>query len=123
MKRLIVAGVLVVILTMFCVSHYFIIKNFYDDMNQKLITCLNHTQDNVNEQPVRDLTESWEKRRGIIAVFVNRTTIEEIDVSLSKLSAFCDSKSYNLYVAECNVIEDNLKKIKLYSEIQIGTVL
>ena len=119
MSRIIAAIVLISLLVGFCVSDRIIVNNTYEELNMLLLECENSAD---SKMAVKKLQEEFEKKEGLLSVYVNHDTLDEIAESVARLKSLAGISTAE-YLSECAAIKLKLEYIKKDSGINLHSVL
>lgn len=125
MKRLIAAIVLIIGLAALCIGSIITINNSSKDFAQQLATCKSAVE--VKDYTTAKnksiaLAKNWKTKRGVLSIFINHMTVEEIDEAVAQLSSFANKENEAHFLAECELLELKLTEMKEYCSISLHTL-
>ncbi|MBO5726634.1 MAG: DUF4363 family protein [Clostridia bacterium] len=125
MKRLIAAAILIIGLTALCISGIFVVSNAYENFYRDIKECQTEIK-NENYDAARTLSEAsakrWRQKRGILSIFINHGTVEQIDESITQLTSFANKENTAHFMAECEILKLNLLEMKEYCSVSLHTL-
>ncbi len=125
MKRLIAALVLIISIAVICTVGIIYVSNTYNDFDGAIKQCKELINDK-NYDAAKELSTTtakrWSKTRGILSIFINHGTVEQIDESISQLSSFANKENTAHFLAECEVLRLNFLEMKEYCGVSLHTL-
>lgn len=125
MKRLIAAIVLIAFLVAICTTGIMVVSNSYNDFSVTIDECKKEIKAE-NYDKAKEIsaaaTERWRKKRGILSIFINHGTVEQIDESMAQLSSFANKENAAHFLAECEVLYLNFLEMKEYCSLSLHTL-
>ncbi len=125
MKRLIAAAVVVVCLIVLCTVGIMSVEAACKQMEKDINNCVSHIKSDDFKSAMGDsqtIEREWEGKRGIMSVFINHQTIEEIDSSVTQLSSFANKDNKAHFLAECELIKLYLTEMREYCSVSLHTL-
>ncbi len=121
MSRIIAAVVLILALAGLCIADRVVVNKTYDAMYEDITACEAAAgQENVKDTTA-NIKENWEKREGVLSIFVNHDILDEIGTSIARLDALSHESDED-FLSECAVIKLKLDYIKKDSGINMHSV-
>ena len=115
MKRVALAGVILLLLLAFCGFSLFWIDSLEADLNSRLIE-IERAIDAEEYDRAADLTDSfcqnWDHWEAQFAAFVRHNTLEQVTASIAQLPALLHYEDYSEFMAEIQYIQVLLHHIR-----------
>lgn len=121
MSRIIAAVILISLLTGLCISDRIVINRSYNSLNEYITECENAVDGEENKETAEKLKKEFEKREGLLSVYVNHDTLDEIAESVARLGALAGVSRAG-YLSECASIKLKLEYIKKDSGINLHSI-
>ncbi len=125
MKRVIAAIVLILVVAGFCIFNVVYIENSYNDLKSDIDGIKeSYSSESVEaaQKKAAEFEEKWVKKEDNLSVFVNHDIIDELGVSISKLSIYAPFNE-ELFLAECKEIEIGLLHMLNDTKINMHSLL
>ncbi len=125
MKRLIAAIVLIICLASLCVTSTITVGNSYVKFQKELDNCQSAVKQK-NYEAAKEKSEAlarvWQEKRGVLSIFINHLTVEEVDETVAQLSSFANKENEAHFLAECEVLELKFIEMKEYCSVSLHTL-
>ncbi len=105
MKRLIAAGILLLLVGSSAVLSFFGTRYYYDTLIEALDVCETAYREGEKETAAElaaDFSDDWQKAHFRLAAFVNRQAIDNIEMSVARMVSFARSQDDSQFYAECS---------------------
>ncbi|MDO4742856.1 MAG: DUF4363 family protein [bacterium] len=120
MRRLIIAIVIMIIITLICCIEILCVNNIYTDSSEKLTQAVTYMEnDNYTyaKETVESLEKYWIRVENLLSTFVNHEELYEIGTSIGKLKALANREEKDTFFAEAIEIKILLLHIKNYENL------
>ncbi len=98
MKRSIAAIVLLVFIIFAYIFNYTYINKTCDKANEKLQNCIEvYKSGSDATKEARELERFWSEKEPFLSVFANHTMIDEIELAISSLTIYTDTKNNAIF--------------------------
>ncbi|MBQ8549897.1 MAG: DUF4363 family protein [Clostridia bacterium] len=107
MRRLIAAAVLFSLVVLIVWSGHAVTEHYHDDYQSRLDSCEKlYREGNKKSAAVlaADIKTDFEKTHLRLSAFVNRETVDEAVLSVSRLESYAKSGDDSLFYSECEVV-------------------
>lgn len=121
MSRIIAAVILISLLTGLCISDRIVINHSYNSLNGYIIECENAVDSKDNKELAGKLKKEFERKEGLLSVYVNHDTLDEISESVARLETLAGESRAD-YLSECASIKLKLEYIKKDSGINLHSI-
>ncbi len=121
MSRIIAAVILILLLTGLCISDRIVINHSYNSLNEYIIECENAVDSKDNKEIAGKLKKEFETKEGLLSVYVNHDTLDEISESVARLETLAGVSRAD-YLSECASIKLKLEYIKKDSGINLHSI-
>ncbi len=112
MKRLYIAGALLILVIITYIVSLNYIKASYNEANNLLDTSVNaYKQQKTAEKETEELNNLWEKKEKILSAFVNHDRIDDIEKAISLLNLYSKSPNNQLFYEYADTVKILLHQI------------
>ena len=106
MKRLIPAGILLVLVIVTYVTSLFFITDSCDKTKKLLDNSVTtYTQNKTAEKEAKAVEKFWNKKEPLLSVFVNHDRIDDIETAISLLNVYAKNPDNQLFYEYADNIE------------------
>lgn len=112
MKRLYAAIALVLFLVSVCFASVKVIDKKYDSLIILLEECENAFGSDMAEEKCNELEKHFSESESVLCIFVNRSVLDEIAISITRLPDSAKAKDRSAFFGECSTIRLSLSKMK-----------
>lgn len=106
MKRLLAAGVLILLVAAINIGSYLVTEKYCTEMSNYVTQCRN-IYENGDKKAAAEKAAEFEKYFGkaelYLAIFINRGGIDDIGMSVTRLGSYAESGDDTLFLAECDL--------------------
>lgn len=97
MKRLIAAGCCLLIIVTFCLIGNGVVHNICNNISEKATLC----ESQPTEKNAAELKDYFFEKRGLMTVFINHDTVQDMEVSVFLINEYLKKDMMNEYQSEC----------------------
>ncbi len=124
MKRLIVAGLLLVFIGVAYLTSLKYITKSCEKTKQLLETSITaYSKEGTAESKVKKIKEFWDKKEKVLSVFVNHNRIDDIEKSISSLSIYAKEKNNILFYEYADEIKILLHQMLEDTKVSMHSVM
>ena len=125
MKRLIAAAVLILFIITCLVANNLLTDKILKTVNEELSNCKSAAEKGdyaLAEKYAENLKNNWTKTEKYYSAFINHNLIDDVTLSVVKLIPLAKTKN-DIFLTECQIIEELLLEIKDYSHLSLHNLL
>ncbi len=112
MKRLIAAAILLIFVIASYLTGYAFINNTYKTANRLLEECINvYKSDNNAYNATKSLKNYWDEKEGLLSVFANHSNIDEIELAISSMLVYSDTKDNEIFYEHSSTVKTLLHQL------------
>lgn len=126
MKRLIAAGILILMVAAVCVTGIFTINHHYYKIDGMLDDAISFYMDDDMEKVAEissEIEKQWVIAERYISLFVNHSNVDEIGNSISRLEPLAITQDRQTYLAECKAIKVSLLHLREGEQLSLLNIL
>ncbi len=108
MKRLIAAGVLLVLLIAILLGGRLMTEHYTDEFGERITTCESEYKEGNKKSAAKlaaDIKADWEKAHRRLSSFINRETVDEIVLCATRLESYAKTEEDKMFLCECETFK------------------
>lgn len=124
MKRLIAAGILLVLVITSYILSFFYIKNTCAEIKDMVIKCEQEYENDIEKcyETSKELQDIWSKKEMILSFFVNHDRVDEVELAISSLKVYSNKPNNDIFYEYSGQIKMLLHQLKEDSEISTHSI-
>lgn len=125
MTRVWIAGVLAALVVLLAFTEFNLTKNTASDICEileKTETSAKYSPDKLDEL-CGDIKEIWESKKIKLAMFLSHEEIDEIGISIEKLSRLSELEKYEEFYIECGTLYNHIEGLKETEFVSLHNIL
>ena len=112
MKRLIAAAILFIFVVVSYLTGFAFINNTYKTANELLDECISIYETNESAyNATKKLKNLWDKKEGLLSVFANHSSIDEIELAISSMLVYSDTKDNEIFYEYSSTVKTLLHQL------------
>lgn len=112
MKRLIAATILFIFVVASYLTGYAFINSTYKTANNLLEECISvYETDNNAYNAAKNLKNFWEEKEGLLSVFANHSSIDEIELAISSMLVYSNTKDNEIFYEYSSTVKTLLHQL------------
>lgn len=112
MKRLIAATILFIFVVVSYLTGYAFINSTYKTANNLLEECISvYETDNNAYNAAKNLKNFWEEKEGLLSVFANHSSIDEIELAISSMLVYSNTKDNEIFYEYSSTVKTLLHQL------------
>ncbi|MBR4123351.1 MAG: DUF4363 family protein [Clostridia bacterium] len=112
MKRLIAAAILFIFVVASYLTGFAFINNTYKSANELLEKCINiYESDKSAYNATKNLKNFWDKKEGLLSVFANHSSIDDIELAISSMLVYSDTKNNEIFYEYSSTVKTLLHQL------------
>ncbi len=124
MKRLIAAGVLIVVISIIHFSANIYIKNVIKESNVILEKCIEEYKDEANpEKYAKQLQEYWGDKEDYLSIFAHHDNIDEIERAIDSLAVYSKTENSEIFHEYSGTVKTLLHQLKEDNSFSMHSIL
>lgn len=120
MKRLIAAGIILLLIVTVCFTEGYITNCFETKMTvfiSEIKSAKNADDAEASNRVIEGMKATFEKTENILSVFTDKRTVDDIERSIYRLSDYNYSEDKAMFLSELSVLETEIKELRRSSGI------
>lgn len=124
MKRLIPATIIFVSIIVAYILSFLYINNICKQANKYIEKCeAEYSDTGTAENTTKKLSEFWDKKEGILSVFINHDRIDGIELEISALKLYAKAEKQILFYEHIETLKMLLHQVKEDTGISVHSIL
>lgn len=124
MKRLIAAGVLIIVISIIHLSGNIYIKNVIKETDVLLQKCIEEYKNEQHpEKAAKQLKEYWGDREGYLSVFAHHDDIDKIELAIDTLSVYSKTENSEIFYEYSGTVKTLLHQLKEDNSLSMHSIL
>ena len=120
MKRLIAAGIILLLIITVCFTEGYITNSFETEMTvfiSEIKSTRNADDAEASNRVIEGMKATFEKTENILSVFTDKRTVDDIERSIYRLSDYNYSEDKAMFLSELSVLETEIKELRRSSGV------
>ncbi len=124
MKRLIVAGVLIVVISIIHFGGNMYIKNVIKESKNMLEECIDEYKSGENSEAAAEkLKNYWGEKEDFLSVFAHHDNIDEIELAINSLTVYSKIKDTEIFYEYSGTVETLLHQLLEDNSFNMHSIL
>lgn len=124
MKRLIAAGVLIIVISIIHLSGNIYIKNVINETDALLKKCVEEYKNEQHpEKAAKQLKEYWGDREDYLSVFAHHDDIDKIELAIDSLSVYSKTENSEIFYEYSGTVKTLLHQLKEDNSLSMHSIL